>query len=263
MATPLVDHLEGKALSVVRLPGRIAKPRQDGLTIVADRGLGRHAQEDLLELAADYIDIAKLAMGVARLLDPEVLHAKLASYARHDIPTFFAGEISELAIVQGMAGNYYQAIHDLGGWGVEISNAQVAMGIREKCEFIAQAREVGLEVIAECGRKGGVSWAGSKRLVAAEVQACLAAGAHRVLIQAEGLNEGVEEVNESLIQDLVGEFGLETLIFQAKESALRSWFLTTFGARVNLDVDSDQVLDLESRRRGMRKRGVFGLMSGL
>src|SRR5690554_1902603 len=95
------DRLADKALSAVHLPGRAAKPRQDGLTIVADRGLGRHAQQDLLELAADYIDIAKLAMGLARLLDVEVLHSKLERYNQHGIPTFFAGEISELAIVQG------------------------------------------------------------------------------------------------------------------------------------------------------------------
>jgi phosphosulfolactate synthase (CoM biosynthesis protein A) len=58
----------------------------------------------------------------------------------------------------------------------------------------------------------------------------------------------------------VGEFGLAQLIFQAKEDGLIPWFLKSFGAQVNLDVDSDQVLDLESQRRGLRKRGVFGLM---
>ncbi len=257
-----LSDLNDKALNVVKVPSRMAKPRQTGLTILADRGLGRHGQEDLLELAADYIDIAKFAMGMSRLLSPELIQAKLARYAQYDIQTFFAGELSELAIIQGVADEYYQSIHDLGGWGVEISNAQVAMGVREKCRYIERAQAKGLAVIAECGRKGGVDWAGSYRLVAAEVKACIDAGAYRVLIQAEGLNEGVEVVNESLIQDLVGDFGLEKLVFQAKESHLCSWFLTTFGAQVNLDVDSHQILDVESRRRGLRKRGVFGLMAG-
>lgn len=262
MPTKAANDLKQKALSVVRIPGRAVKPRLSGLTIVADRGLGRHGQEDLLDLAAEYIDIAKFAMGLSRLLEPELIRAKLARYAQHDIQSFFAGELSELAIIQGVAADYYQSIHDLGGWGVEISNAQIAMGIEEKCHYIELAQGKGLAVIAECGRKGGVAWAGSFKLVAAEVRACLNAGAYRVLIQAEGVNEGVEVVNESLIQDLVGEFGLEQLVFQAKESELCSWFLTTFGGQVNLDVDSHQVLDLEARRRGLRKRGVFGLMSG-
>lgn len=263
MQSETVDDLDQKALRVVRVPGRSAKPRQCGLTIVADRGLGTHGQADLLEMASDYIDIAKFAMGLSRLMKPELVQAKLARYTEQDIQVFFAGEISELAIIQGVADAYYQSIHDLGGWGVEISNAQIAMGIQEKCRYIERAQAKGLAVIAECGRKGGVAWAGSHKLVAAEVRACLSAGAYRVLIQAEGVNEGVEVVNESLIQDLVGEFGLDKLVFQAKESDLCTWFLTTFGAEVNLDVDSDQVLDLEARRRGLRKRGVFGLMSGL
>ena len=32
---------------------------------------------------------------------------------------------------------------------------------------------------------------------------------------------------------------------------------------VNLDVDDDQVIDLELMRRGIRKRGVFGLIGSL
>lgn len=260
MTEQKTSGLEDKCLSVVQLPKRAVKPRATGLTIVADRGLGPHAHADLMVTAADYIDIAKFAMGVARLMDRDVLQAKIASYAEHDIPVFFAGEISELAIMQGVAADYFGQIKALGGWGVEVSNAQVAMGIPEKAALIGMARDCGLEVVAECGRKGGVDWAGSTKLVAAEVRACLDAGAWRVLVQAEGVNEGVEKSNDRLIQDLVGEFGLNRLIFQAKEDGLLPWYLKSFGAQVNLDVDSDQVIDLESQRRGMRKRGVFGLM---
>jgi phosphosulfolactate synthase len=255
------DALEQKALSVVRLPMRQSKPRSEGMTIVADRGLGPNGLEDLLTLVADYIDVAKFAMGVSRLMDESIVRNRIEAYARHDIPVFFAGEISELAMMQGVADQYFAAVRDLGGWGVEVSNAQVAMGISQKVEFIATARSAGLEVVAECGRKGGVHWAGSGKLVAAEVAACLDAGAWRVLVQAEGLNEDVEQSNDRLIQDLVGEFGLEKLIFQAKEKGLISWYMRSFGARANLDVDSDQIIDLESQRRGLRKRGVFGLMA--
>jgi phosphosulfolactate synthase len=257
-----ISGLENKALAVVRLPPRPARPRESGLTVVADRGLGPAALDDLLLTAGDYIDVAKFAMGVSRLLDPALVRRKIAAYGACGIPCFFAGEISELAHLQGIAVEYFAAVRDLGGWGVEVSNAQVAMGIPEKVALIGQARDAGLQVVAECGRKGGIDWAGSGKLVAAEVAACLKAGAWRVLVQAEGLNEAVEQRNDRLIQDLVGEFGLDRLIFQAKEDGLIPWFLRSFGARVNLDVDSDQVLDLESQRRGLRKRGIFGLMVG-
>jgi phosphosulfolactate synthase len=260
MASVTTSGLEHTALSAVRLPQRPVKPRETGVTVVADRGLGPNALADLLAISADYIDVAKFAMGVTRLMPEPLVKARIAAYAKHDIPVFLAGEIFELAVMQGVAADYFLQIRELGAWGVEVSNAQVAMGIPEKVALISMARDAGLQVVAECGRKGGVDWAGSTKLVAAEVRACLDAGAWRVLVQAEGLNEGVETANNRLVQDLVGEFGLHRLVFQAKQDGLIPWFLKTFGAAVNLDVDSDQVLDLESQRRGIRKRGVFGLM---
>ena len=53
------------------------------------------------------------------------------------------------------------------------------------------------------------------------------------------------------------------LIFQAKDSATQEWFVSTLGSAVNLDVDDHQVLDVELMRRGLRKRGVFGLLGSL
>lgn len=248
------------ALDCVRLPGRPQKPRDYGLTIAADRGLGPNGIDDLILTAGEHIDIAKFAMGVSRLMPDSVVRERVERYRQAEIPVFFAGEISELAAIQGVATKYFQQIYDLGAWAVEVSNAQIALGTPEKAGLITEARAAGLEVIAECGRKGGVDWASSLSLVTSEVEACLEAGAYRVLVQAEGLNEGVTEVNERLIQDLVGRFGLNVLIFQAKTSTLISWFISTFGTRVNLDVDAHQVLDLEAQRRGIRKRGVFGLV---
>lgn len=257
----MTDRLDdGYALDCVRLPGREAKPRSEGLTIAADRGMGPNALDDLLRMSGEYIDIAKFAMGVSRLMKAEQVRERIQRYDEAEIPVFFAGEVSELAAMQGVAAAYFRQIRALGGWGVEVSNAQIALGIPEKVGLITAARQAELEVIAECGRKGGVDWAGSLSLVAREVDACLEAGAYRVLIQAEGLNEGVSEVNARFIEDLVGRFGLKALVFQAKTSTLISWFVSTFGIRVNLDVDAPQVLDLESQRRGIRKRGVFGLV---
>ncbi len=43
----------------------------------------------------------------------------------------------------------------------------------------------------------------------------------------------------------------------------QEWFINTLGNAVNLDVDDDQIIDLELMRRGIRKRGVFGLVGSL
>ena len=248
-------------LGMVRIPARPARPRESGLTVAADRGLGPQAQSDLIAMAGTFIDRAKLAMGLARLLPEPVLREKIGHYAREGIPDFLAGEVSELAILQGVAGDYYRAIADLGAWGVEVSNAQITLDLPTKMSLIATARRAGLEVVAEVGSKGGANWATSAARTRADVAACLEAGAERVLIQAEGLNEGVAEINAAMIEDLVAAFGLKPLIFQAKTSELLVFFLSRFGAAVNLDVDSDQVLELEACRRGIRKRGLFAMMA--
>lgn len=248
------------ALDCVRVAARPEKPRAYGLTIAADRGFGPNATDDLLLTAGEFIDIAKFAMGVSRLMPASVVRERVGKYSALGIPVFFAGEVTELAAMQGVSEQYFAQVKALGAWAVEISNAQIALGIPEKAELITTAKKAGLEVIAECGRKGGIEWGSSSSLVSREIEACLEAGAARVLIQAEGLNEGVSEVNTQLIEDLIGRFGLNALIFQAKTSTLITWFLSSFGIRVNLDVDAHQVLDLEAQRRGIRKRGVFGLV---
>ena len=47
------------------LGNRRGKPRQTGLTMVIDKGLGLSETKDLLETAAGYIDLLKLGFGTS------------------------------------------------------------------------------------------------------------------------------------------------------------------------------------------------------
>ena len=58
--------------------------------------------------------------------------------------------------------------------------------------------------------------------------------------------------------DIAARFPLGDLTFQAKESAARERFVSTFGNGVNLDIGDHQVLGVELMRRGFRKRGSSG-----
>jgi phosphosulfolactate synthase (CoM biosynthesis protein A) len=84
-----------------------------------------------------------------------------------------------------------------------------------------------------------------------------------VLVQGEGISEGVEERKEDLLLNIAARFDIKDLIFQAKDSGTQEWFVSTLGSAVNLDIDDHQVLDVELMRRGLRKRGVFGLLGSL
>jgi phosphosulfolactate synthase len=84
-----------------------------------------------------------------------------------------------------------------------------------------------------------------------------------VLVQGEGISEGVAEFKGDLILNLVARFDVQDFIFQAKDGTSQAWYLNAFGNQVNLDIDDHQVIDVELMRRGIRKRGVFGLLGSL
>lgn len=55
--------------------------------------------------------------------------------------------------------------------------------------------------------------------------------------------------------EVVGEAGQK-----AKDGKSQSWYISTLGNGVNLDIDDDQIIDVELMRRNIRKRNMFGLI---
>src|SRR3954462_9653106 len=71
------------------------KPRRRGLTMMIDQGLPCAYVGDLVEMAADYIDFAKIKTGTARLYPKSVLQRKIEIYKAHDITPFIGGQFHE------------------------------------------------------------------------------------------------------------------------------------------------------------------------
>lgn len=255
--------LENTAFSFVRVAPRPSKPRKIGLTIVADRGMGLNRARDLMESAGDYVDLVKIGIGAYRLQSEAFLKRKIDVFRKSKTAVFFAGDVTEAALMQGVSEKFYRKVKQLGAEAVEVSSAQVAVSLHDKCKLIKLASDCGLKVVAEAGQKGREAWTHSQSYVVAQVKAYQRAGAWKVLVQGEGISEGVEKMNEVLILNLVAQFDVQDLIFQAKSSESQEWYIDTFGNNVNLDVDDHQVIDVELMRRGIRKRGVFGLVGAL
>lgn len=251
------------AFSFVRIAPRSSKPRRSGLTVVADRGMGSGRLADLIESAGEHIDFFKLGIGAYRLQTERLVRRKIALLREAGIRVFFAGDVTEAALQQGVSRRLYREAKRLGADAMEVSSAQVAMSLADKCGLIRMAAGEGLKVVAEAGQKGQEDWTVSQSYVFAQVEAYQKAGAWKVLVQGEGISEGVEAMKETLILNLVARFDADDFIFQAKDGATQAWYVNTFGNEVNLDVDDHQVIDLELMRRGIRKRGVFGLVGAL
>lgn len=255
--------LESKAFPFIRVTPRPAKPRETGLTVLADRGIGMNRVADIVDASGDYIDYFKLGIGAWRLQTEEFLKKKIDFLHNADINTFLAGDSTELAFQQGVSKKFYEAAKKLGVDAVEVSSAQVTMSLEDKCALIKLASSAGLKVVAEAGQKGHEDWTRSLPYIYTQIEAYQKAGAWRVLVQGEGISEGVDERKEDLLLNVVARFDIKDLIFQAKDGDTQAWFVGTFGPNVSLDVDDHQIIDLELMRRGMRKRGVFGLVGGL
>ena len=69
------------------------KPRCSGLTMIVDHGMPLAFQKDLLELAGDYTELAKIKTGTARLYTETHLRKTLARYKRHRVQLFLGGQL--------------------------------------------------------------------------------------------------------------------------------------------------------------------------
>jgi phosphosulfolactate synthase len=248
-----------EAFAEVPIPARPTKPRQSGLTMMADWGLGRSAQADLLDIAAPYVDLAKVAVGISRLLQGDVLRDKIQLYEQHDIIPFPGGQFLEYAVHHGQTQAYLAGARAAGyGW-IEVSDNVIELTLQQKTSLIRRARqEFGLEVLGEVGSK--VQGTSSQKLIS-DIQACLDAGAWKVFVEAAELFG--DDLHEDLIEEITAAVPLEKLVFEAPgpwipgirrcdQHATRAWLLRRFGSQVNLaNVPPEDILEVETMRRGI------------
>ena len=132
------------------LPPRSAKPRDQGITHVLDRGLAVAEIDGLVEVAGEFVDFVKLGWGTA--VATGNLHAKLDRYRAHGIPVVLGGTLTELAIAQRKLDGLIGWLGELGLGHVEISDGTITLDHGEKLRIIERlARD--FTVFSEVGSK--------------------------------------------------------------------------------------------------------------
>ena len=160
------------------------KPRRSGLTMIVDDGLPLAWARDIVALAGNYIDLAKIKTGTARLYPREQLVAKLRLYRRNRIQPFLGGQFHEyIYATQGAAAlpRYYAEALELGFKAIEISDNVVPLTDDQRRAQIRAAARAGLIVYGEVGSKELRS---DPRTLVRQAEACFEAGAALVLIEA-------------------------------------------------------------------------------
>ncbi len=243
----------------IRAPNLPVKPRSSGLTAVLDKGLGPLEVTDLLSVAGDWIDVVKFGWGTARLQPEAVLRTKLASYAAAGVRTCTGGTFMEVALSQGKVPAFLDEARKLGFQMVEVSNGVHPMDQQDKLDLIRRARDTGLMVWSEVGRKdpeedARIPLEHRLSLVAAELEA----GSERVILEGResgtvGIYDRQGRPAEEMLDRIVGSFDLDCLVFEAPKKSQQVYLIRRFGSGVTFgNVQPNDALPLATLRAGLR-----------
>ncbi|HWE09347.1 MAG TPA: phosphosulfolactate synthase [Solirubrobacteraceae bacterium] len=239
---------------LLELPQRAAKPRQEGITHVLDRGLSVAQIDGLMEVAGDYVDFVKLGWGTA--VATGNLEAKLARYRDHGIPVMLGGTLTELAIAQNRLDRLVGWLHELRLDHIEVSDGTINLEHDRKLELISRLAEE-FTVLSEVGSKDDTRIMAPYRWVE-QIEAELEAGAWKVIAEAResgtvGIFRHDGEVRMGLIDEIVHAIDADKILFEAPRKDQQVWFVRRLGPDVNLgNITPEEVLSLETIRVGLR-----------
>ena len=172
------------------VPGRTVKPRQEGLTMIIDKGLGLGATQDLLDSAADAIDFIKLTFGTSAFLDIDYLAEKVEMVKDYDIYICPGGTFLEVSVWQGAYQKYLKRCKELGFNAIEFSDGTIEIDLKTRADCIKRAVDMGFMVVSEVGKKDPDEKVATAKLHE-EIAADLKNGAFKVIVEAREAGKGV------------------------------------------------------------------------
>jgi phosphosulfolactate synthase len=239
---------------------RLQRPRERGITMVIDTGLGRMETADVLDLAAPHIDHWKFAFGTSALMSLPLLRQKLELLAEHDVLTYPGGTLLEAAIVQQHCRVYMRRARELGFRAVEISDGTISLPPDRRKRVIACACDAGLVAITEVGKKDPAQQPDAATL-AEQALKDIEWGAAWVIVEAResGCGIGIYDDSGALRGDFLEEVtrrvgpAIDRLIWEAPRKDQQAALVGRFGANVNLgNIATRETLALEALRSGLR-----------
>ena len=249
-----------KAFEIIDIVNRAEKPRDVGLTMVLDKGLGYHAAQDLMEYASEYIDIIKLGWGTHRLCSEEIVKRKIQLYTDSSILVSNGGTLFEIAYQQRKVDEFFEYARQVGLSSIEISDGSIRISREERSEIIRKCKNMGFDVFTEVGKKDPLEDA---RLTIdyrlKEAKSDLDAGATKVIMEARESGKGIGvydkegKIKEDMVNKLTEGIGLKNIMFEAPEKSQQVYLILNLGPEVNLgNIKPEDVIPLETLRRGLR-----------
>lgn len=254
------------AFPVLSAPPRASKPRTKALTFLSEVGIPLRATEDLLEIAHSIIDCAKITdhLGLIERLSEGWLRKKIALYERFGIPVLPGGIPFQLAVLQGVVGEYLQRVRDLGFVGVELSEDVIPpLAQAEREDIIARARSLGLKVTTEAGRKNrDIEF--DPQTVKSQILSDVELGVANVYIESSEI-QALSESDAEVLDGLAALGGGSVVLFELGLNAPQekaAWLVERYGPLINLaSVSPQDVVAVDAIRVGMHRMAGYHYLS--
>lgn len=239
---------------------RQRRPRERGLTMVIDKGIGLTGTRDLMELAGDYVDQVKLTFGTSAFYPHRLLRQKIELVKSYGVDIFPGGTFLELALMQNKLEAFLERAESLGFTGIEVSDGTITIDAATRTATIRRARAFGFPlVVSEVGKKDPRDRVPDLKLWT-QVEDDLEAGSDLVIVEGRESGQGVViydeagHILERELEEMVSHASQPgRLMWEAPQKAQQHQLVMRFGPNVNLgNIAPEDALALEALRVGLR-----------
>ncbi len=241
------------------IPERSVKPREEGLTMMMDKGLSIQQVENFLTNSSSLTDLVKFGFGTAYYTSN--LEEKLKLYRQAGLKAYFGGTLFEAFIARGMFEDYLKLMDKYDMDMAEVSDGSISIPHEEKCNYIQRLANH-VTVLSEVGSKEeGILISPAKwiKMMSTEIQA----GSWKVIAEArESGTVGIYRPNGTahvtLVNKILAKVPKDKILWEAPKKAQQVWFIKLLGANVNLgNISPNEVIALEALRLGLRGDTFF------
>jgi phosphosulfolactate synthase len=253
------------------LPPRSAKPRRAGITSMIDFGPdtfgwtgGEYGIRDLLSVAADYIDYAKIYALNALLIPAATVQRTTRLYLDAGVKPFAGGILFEYALQRGEVDAMIAHLKRLAIPGLELSENYISLTNEERRRWIGHLQSAGLAVVYEFGRKNPGEPLDLESL-GRVVEDVARQGIHHVTVEQSEIDllaaSGPGALAALAREPWFGNLVIEADPYRFPQQHVR--LIGDFGRDVNLaNIAPGQVLRLEGFRQGIGRAVNYSVVSG-
>jgi phosphosulfolactate synthase len=245
------------------MPDRPSKPREEGLTMMMDKGLSVRDAENFIESSSVYTDLVKLGFGTA-VVTGKIIETKVRLYQESKIKVYLGGTLFEAFAIRDMFDDYLKLIEKLKLDTAEISDGSMYMPHQQKLDYIRRLSKY-VTVLSEVGSKQkGVEIPDDVWIEMMKTE--LSTGSWKVIAEAResgtvGIYHNDGTANEELISNITGRISPDKILWEAPTGKQQVWFVKLLGANVNLgNIAPVDVIPLECLRCGLRGDTFFDFL---